>query len=675
MFPKIYHLTASMTQPVRCFDGMILVFSLSENTTVKKEGLEYRGEHLYLINESDLYEIHTQSALLFYLPSALFKTLDIDIFHNDFIIQQPDVISADLTLLFKYYQACEQQTHHAQSLVTHLLKEVTRVPHTYAHSIDNTLHHMIDYISNHIRERITLEILSKKFHVSTSYISTLFKHNLNMNFYDYTASLKIAKSLEDISIHDQKVKTVAELWHYPSATNYIINFKKYMGITPKKYKSLPVNDYELRIPNTISDVNALRRLHIDPISAKQKTTILINDTYINEPPFSFFNLIDIGSFSNIDKIMTEPIFFYKNFANYKLASYIYISEPIENIITDHVQTTIIKLIKLFQAKIPIAMQLTDIQSYHYIVKAIEDLHFLESEHAPLIPASDQKLLLLLDPNMLDAREVAHIKRDVYDMHITISLDVTNYYLNRQAIDDDIVALKPDFYTIDFQKVKDHHKQQSNHETFKKIQWTLYQFLEQNNMRHKTIFLNYDAFYTPEILHNTGLLLKESLKSQPYLAGASITFTQSTDQNRHIALFDSIENKTTFYFLGIMLLNFSKYHCYYGDNYVVTQSLHSYNVLLYNTKSYDQDFYITHQEDQILSPTLISTEILNSQNGAVDSMICPRIKDKSRFPNLLKFKLSQYNTPHFSVDEHDFDNGAYVTKIPAKSVAMVTLYNT
>ncbi|MGV3041963.1 helix-turn-helix transcriptional regulator [Staphylococcus rostri] len=674
MFPKIYHLTAPMTQPVRCFNGIILVFSLNENTTVvKKEGLEYRGKNLYLINESDLYEIHTQSALLFYLPSALFKELDIDIFNHDFIIQQYDVVRADLALLFKCYQTCEQHTHHAQSLVTHLLKEVTRKTHSYAHSTDTTLHHMIDYIRDHLHDRITLEVLSKTFDVSSSYISTLFKQNLHMNFYDYTASLKVAKSLEALSIHDEKIKTVAELWHYPSATNYIINFKKYMGITPKKYKGLPLDEHGLNLPNTVSDVNTLRRLHIESTSDTHKTTVFVDDSRINAPAFSFFNLVDVGPYDNIDRIISEPIFFYKNLTNYKLASYIYINEPIENIITDNAQETIIKLRKLFQTKISVAIKLTDIQSYYYIVKAIEDLHYLETEHLPIAPVHDSKLLLLLDLNEIDVNDIKHIKRNIYGIHIAIALDVTDCYLNGQSIDDDIYALNPDFYTIDFEKVIPHQNQLKKYHTFKKVQWSLYQFLNQNIKTNKTIFLNYDLLYTPDILNNTALCLKESLKSRPYLAGASITFTQPAARKHNIALFDNIENKTTFYFLGVMLLNFANYPCHYGENHIITRAMHSYNILLYNSKADEHDFYITLQNEQLPAKTLISTEILNSEYGDVDSMICSRIKDKSNFPNSLKFKLSQYNTPHLSVDEHNFDDGAYIIKLPGKSVSMITLY--
>ncbi|MCS4487072.1 helix-turn-helix transcriptional regulator [Staphylococcus americanisciuri] len=663
-----------MMQPARCFDGILLVLPLNQDATViKKEGTTYSNEKVYLINESDLYEINTHDALLFFLPSRLFKAIDINIFSADFAIREHDVLRADLFLLFKYYQAGEQDESPAQNLIVHILKGFKHLTHTTSsHSIDYMLHQMINYIRNHLQERITLDVLSKKFNVSPSYISTLFKQNLNINFYDYTASLKIAKSLELLSIDDTKIKTIAAFWHYPSPTNYIINFKKYMGITPKKYKSLSLDEYELDVPNITSDMSTLKRLYLNSANDTHQTTIFIDDTSIDQPPLTFFNLVDIGFYHNIDRMIHTPTFYYNDFMNYKTTSYIYINEPIEHIITDNMQKIILKLRKLFQMKLSIAIKLNDIQSYHYVVKAIEDLHFLESAHLPAAPFYDSKLLLLLDSKHFNVNDIKRIKRNIYGIRIAIALDVTDYFLEGHSIDETVYELNPDYFVLDYQKVKTHY-QATTQQTYSELQTSLYRFLKTQIKKDKAIFLNYDVFYTPDVLSNTGLFLKKLLSVQPYLAGATIGLIQSPTQKHHVALFDSIENKTTIYFLGIMMLNFSVYPCYYGENYILTRTKYSYNLLLYNAQSIEQVFYITLPDKHTTSKTLVSTEILNSDHGDADSMICARVRDKHHFPNSLRYKLSQCNTPHLNVDEHDFNDGAYVTHLPKKSVAMITLY--
>ncbi|QLK86792.1 response regulator transcription factor [Staphylococcus sp. 17KM0847] len=673
MFPKIYYLTEPMTHPVRCFDSIILVLSLDGSISIKKEGQLYSDVQLHLINESELYEIHSDSALLFYIPSSYFKKENINIFNATFVIQQHDAIKANLALLFNYFKTHEHTSDHAKHLVTHLLKEITRHQLPPTDKTNDMLEGIVTYIREHLQERITLETLSKNFYVSSSYISILFKQQMNMNFYEYLTSLRVAKSMEDVSMHDKKVKTIAHLWHYPSATNYIIHFKKYIGMTPKKYKTLPANARSLSLPNITSDHDILNRIEIETTEKERDVTVFIDDTAINEAAFSYFNLVDIGSYENIDMIINEPIFLYKNFSNYKLSSYIYISEPIENAIKDQAQEALIKIRKLLKTKISIALKITDIKSYYFIIKAIEDLHFLESEHSSVPAISGGKVLLLLDLKQLAIKDIQRIKKQVYDIQISTALDITDDYIASHPIDEQVHSLHTDFYTIDFKKIRNHYRNAKIHIPFKAMQSSLYQFLDQNTQSNQMIFLNYNDFYTPEILSNMGLFLKESLEGQPYLAGATIDFTQPPSSTYDIAIFDSIENKTPFFFLGIMLLNFSKYPCCYGEHHIITRSLHSYNILLYNTEHYARNFYITLSDHAVSSQVLLSTETLNNKYGDVDSMIDKRITDKSHFPNSLKYKLSQYNSPHLNVDQHDFSEGPYVTHVPPMSVAMITIY--
>lgn len=672
MFPKVYYLSQPMTRPIRCFDSMILVLSLEKEITIKKDGQVYNDDSVYLINESELYEIQTKDVLLFYMPSELFNAHKIDIFEHNFTIQHHDTLKSNLMTLFNYYQHQEHISEPAQKLLTQVLQDITRTKSHMNESSTSTLDGIVDYIRQNIEQRITLEMLSKKFYVSTSHISMLFKQRMNMNFHEYIASLRIAKSMKDISIHDKKIKIISNIWNYPSPTNYIIHFKKYLGVTPKKYKSLSVQAKNIPLDTLISDYDVLKKIEFDIPEKKKDISIIIDDAKIIERPFSYFNLIDIGSFKNMDMIINEPIFQYKNFSNYKLKSYIYLSEAIDYLMDAYEQDGITKLRKLLKTKVSIALKLTDISSYQFIVKVIDDLHFLESEHLPSVK-THSSLLLLLDVNEMPISDIQKIKRNIYNTQITKAIDITDSFITSKPLDDTILALHPDFYTIDFQKIKQHQQATEQHVPFKEMQEALYQFLSQNDLAKKVIFLNYEALYTPSILNNKGLFLAESLKSRHYLAGATIDFIQPSSTQQSVAIFDKIENKTTFYFLGLMLLNFSKYACYYGNQHIITRRLHGYNVLVYNTEDYTQNFHITPPAKFQEARILISTEILNNEHGDVNSMIDQTVTDKSHFPESLKLKLSQYNSPHISVQQHDFEQGSYTVRIPSKSIALITIY--
>ncbi|UXR72178.1 helix-turn-helix transcriptional regulator [Staphylococcus sp. IVB6238] len=672
MFPKIYYLAEPMTQPVRCFDSLILLLSLDDDITIVKDGQQFEHGTVHLINESELYEIKSKNVLIFYLPNDLFKARNIDIFNQYFSINQPDDLKVNLKSLFKYYQFEETSTEPAKQLLTQILYDITRVTAPFKQTSTDVLGGIIDYIHQNIHQHTTLEMLSKQFYISTSHLSLLFKKQMNMTFHEYTASLRIAKSMKDLSHDNKKIKVTADIWNYPSSTNYIIHFKKYLGVTPKKYKSLSAQAKGIPLNTLISDDDVLKQLKFEVEEQKEDILVQIDDTTITEHPFSYFNLIDIGPFENIDLIMNEPVFSYKNISNYRLKSYVYVNEPMETIIENHQDESMIKFKKLLNLQVPIALKLSEIESYQFISNIIKDLYFFKNEH-PLTMHHDNHILLLLDLNTIPLSAIKQIQHNIYDTQISIAVDITDYFIFDQPLDESISELQTDFYAIDFKKIKDFHQRTQQEVTFKTMQSTLYAFMIQNNIRHKAIFLNYYEFYAPNLLNNKALFLEESLKGREFLAGATINFTQSTNKKPSVAIFDNIENKRPFFFLGYMLLNFSKYPCYYGHRHIITQTVHGYNVLTFNIEDCPQNFKISIPESSKHKNILISTEVLNNEYGGVDRMIDQTVTDKSYFPYALKFKLSQYNSPYINVQQHDFNQAPYQVCVPPKSITLVTLY--
>ena len=149
----------------------------------------------------------------------------------------------------------------------------------------------------------------------------------------------------------------------------------------------------------------------------------------------------------------------------------------------------------------------------------------------------------------------------------------------------------------------------------------------------------------------------------------------------ISIFDETENKTPFFFLGLMLYNFSKANCYYGDGYLITKNMYGYNILLYNsddsdtnnirefTKKYFIDFVHINSSNMI-----ITSELLNTKFGSIDGIISSNLTERNCLPNTLKYKISQYNAPLFKVRKHNFKLGPFIANVPPKSVMMITIYH-
>lgn len=681
LYPNIYYLNKSMTTPLRCFEGLLLVQSLSDNVQVNIEGKRYNNREIYLINESELYEIHSDSVMLFYFPSSIFKNYDINIFDKTFYIDNREEIKRDLLLLFKYFKLDESYTPEAQKLLKNIVFSITKDQVLHPMPSTNILVNIRNYISRQLYKRITLESLSQEFYMSTSSISTLFKTQLNISFYEYITSLRIAKSMQDLVLSDKKIETIAHNWGYANATNYIIHFKKYIQMTPKKYKSLPVECKNLNIEGATNKFDVLKEISFNHSVSKQNIDITIKTQDISNPPFTYFTLIDIGNYGNLDTIINEPIFTYKNFNNFRMYSYIFISEPIDKAIQNNIDKTVLQLKKLLKTTSSIALKVTSIDDYKFILKVIEELHFLETEHLASSYVQNGNILLLIDLSKISLSDVQVIQRNVYGTDILIAVDITESFIQNRILNKDITNLDPDFYFIDFQKIKQISSNTNEGNAFERIHTTLRRYLNKIGAKNNIIFINYEKIYTPSLIQNISAFLDKTLKSKKYIAGASIRFTKKNKDTNQVAIFDEIENKTPFYFLGIMMLNFSRYACYYGKQYLLTKNPHSYNILIYNTddtftrhiNEFTQTFHISYSDITPPSDVIVSCELLNYSYGSLDGIINHNVENRETFPDALKFKLNQYNSPLLKVDKHNFNLSPYVVEVPPKSIMLVTIY--
>lgn len=679
MFPNIYYLSEPMEVPSRCFDGAILIAALDGHIQVKIEGNILQEQDIYLINHTELFEIQSGPALLFYIPGTIFKQLGINIYDHTYVLRQHEHIKHELAQLLQYYQMNEQQSHAAQTLLKQLLTHITLETKPASLSSNDILNHIIQYVSKHVYKRITLEELSHIFYMSSSTILSLFKTHMHVTFHQYITSLRIARSMTDVT-SDKKIETIARDWGYSNATNYIMHFKKYMGVTPKKYKSFPIKSKQLRIANISNDYEVLSTLTLDTAEKKQQVDIVIDDQKIQEPSFHYFNLIDIGSYDNIDAILNEPVFDYKNFSNYKLSSYIYISEAEEIFDDMYIQDNMSEFRKLLRSNISVALKINSIEYYQYVVKIIEALHFLESEHFASSVVQSANLLLLVDLDTITLDELHRIKRSAYGANIRISIDISHLYNQKIPIVPEIRTLNPEYYTIDFNKITLPVSREV--EDLRALQKDILHYFEQIGARNNIIFLDYDIVYQPALTNNIARFLHESLKSRQYIAGASIGFTSNGKKQHPVTIFNAVENKTLFYFLGTMLMNFSRFPCEYGDGYLITKNLHSYNVLLYNTDAtftqrideYTKSFSIQFSEPLNKSEVLISKELLNNYYGTIYGIVNPEINDAQNFPDHLKYKLSQHNNPLLKIDKHNFNDMSFIAKVPPKSIVLITIYH-
>lgn len=109
-------------------------------------------------------------------------------------------------------------------------REITDVPNTSHHQVDQIL----SYINQYIKNPLTIEELSEQFYLSPSYICRIFKSvtGTTINKYIIARRITIAKSL---LTNGASVRQACDDCGYNDYSNFLKAFTKAVGISPKKY--------------------------------------------------------------------------------------------------------------------------------------------------------------------------------------------------------------------------------------------------------------------------------------------------------------------------------------------------------------------------------------------------------------------------------------------------------
>lgn len=93
------------------------------------------------------------------------------------------------------------------------------------------------YIHSHYRERFSLEDISVKFGISPSHLSRSFYKKTGIHFIEYVNQVKINKAKQLLINSNMIISEIFEDIGYDNLEHFSRVFKKYVGVSPSKYRS------------------------------------------------------------------------------------------------------------------------------------------------------------------------------------------------------------------------------------------------------------------------------------------------------------------------------------------------------------------------------------------------------------------------------------------------------
>ncbi len=102
--------------------------------------------------------------------------------------------------------------------------------------IKSVINQIKQYIDQNYTDNITLNTLSEKFYVNSSYMSRLFKQELGENFIDYLTGKRMKEAMKLLVSTEMHVYEISENIGYGNPKYFSQLFKKYTGMSPREYR-------------------------------------------------------------------------------------------------------------------------------------------------------------------------------------------------------------------------------------------------------------------------------------------------------------------------------------------------------------------------------------------------------------------------------------------------------
>ena len=91
------------------------------------------------------------------------------------------------------------------------------------------------FISGHIREKLTVPVVARHVDVSPSYLTALFRKNLQISPGEYIRRVKLQESKQMIREDNMNFTEIAAVLQYSTVHHFSRQFKDKFGITPTEY--------------------------------------------------------------------------------------------------------------------------------------------------------------------------------------------------------------------------------------------------------------------------------------------------------------------------------------------------------------------------------------------------------------------------------------------------------
>lgn len=103
-------------------------------------------------------------------------------------------------------------------------------------SNEKLAHDVCRYLTEHMESRITIKMLSGRFHVSGTGIKCAFKSAYGESVYAYIRKQKMLSAAKELKTTNKSVLEIAGSYGYDNGSKFAKAFRECMGMSPLSYR-------------------------------------------------------------------------------------------------------------------------------------------------------------------------------------------------------------------------------------------------------------------------------------------------------------------------------------------------------------------------------------------------------------------------------------------------------
>lgn len=100
----------------------------------------------------------------------------------------------------------------------------------------DTVNQVIEYINENVERQLIVEEIAKRFNVSTSHLSRIFREYTSVTLVEYITIKKIEEVQYYLRFTNQKISGISERFQFCNQSYFTRVFKKYTGLTPGRFR-------------------------------------------------------------------------------------------------------------------------------------------------------------------------------------------------------------------------------------------------------------------------------------------------------------------------------------------------------------------------------------------------------------------------------------------------------